>query len=285
MKHTIIIFGADGQLGADLAKIFSHSHEVISCVRSDVDITNEKSVLRAVTAHAPSLVINCAAFTKVDENETKAAESFSVNAIGALYVSRATASFGVPAMLISTDYIFDGSKESFSETDSPHPLNVYGASKYAGELLTSLANPKTYIVRTSALFGAHASAKGYNFVTKMLDLAKTGDPIQVVNDQYTCPTYTVDLAGKIHELVTRAVPPGIYHITNQESCSWYAFALEIFKQTHKNPTIIPITTEQLPNRIRRPLHSVLENKALRDNGIALLPHWQDALSRYLQEIA
>ncbi|OGN29985.1 MAG: dTDP-4-dehydrorhamnose reductase [Candidatus Yanofskybacteria bacterium RIFCSPLOWO2_01_FULL_49_25] len=283
MKPTVLIFGADGQLGADLARSFSGTHNVVLSTKDAVDITDAEQVRSCIEHAQPTLVVNSAAFTNVQDNENRAAESFNVNAIGAFHVAGACARMSIPVMYISTDYVFDGNKELYSESDIPHPVNIYGASKYAGELLSSV-NPRTYIIRTSALFGAHASGKGYNFVGKMLELGRQKDEIKVVDELITSPTYTRDLAEKIHELIVRALPPGTYHITNQGSCSWFDFAVEIMRQSGLHPRIVPISAKEYAGSLVRPQKTVLENYELKKMGMSLLPTWNDGLKRYLQEI-
>ena len=273
----ILIFGADGQLGGDLVKSFIPSHEVVVSTKINVDITKERDVLNIVKGHVPALVINAAAFTNVEDNERLPEESFQINALGAYYCAKAASSVGSPIIYISTDYVFDGLQEVFVADDTPHPLNIYGASKYAGELLTNIANQQAYIIRTSALFGTHASGKGYNFVDKIIELGKAHDEIRVVSDQRTAVTYALDLAGKIRELVERKAPYGTYHLTNSGSCTWYEFAVEILRQSGLKTRTVPITAQEYGSVVHRPTSSILKPSES-------LPPWQDALKRYLKGI-
>ncbi len=283
MKHKVLIFGADGQLGKDLARSFSLENDVFTSSQSEADVTNEGEVLEKVEKHTPSLVINCAAFTNVEANEKDIFKSLQVNAVGAAHIARSASKFDIPLIYISTDFIFDGTKEFFKETDFPNPLNVYGTSKYTGELLTKIANDKTYIIRTSSLFGSFASGKGYNFVDKIIELGTKSDKINVVEDNHTSPTYARDLAEKILELVNKSAPFGTYHITNQGSCTWYEFALEIIKQKGLKTQVVPISAKDYGTLVARPLRTVLANENLSARGFDLLPPWKDALKRYLEE--
>ena len=225
----ILIVGSTGMLAFDLAQVFKEDYEVIGVGRADFDVTDYTRAENFVIAHKPSFVINTAAYHKTEECELNPDKSFQVNAIGAYNIARAAKLAGAKIIFVSTDYVFDGRKKYYIESDIPNPLNVYGASKLAGENLTKIANENHYIIRTSWLFGAHRSSKGYNFVSLMLEKAKNDEDIKVIGDQYGSPTYTHDLAVKIKELIDKNAMAGIYHITNFGSCSWHKFAKEIFK--------------------------------------------------------
>jgi len=201
--------------------------------------------------------------------------------LGAFYVAKAAQTIGATVVYISTDYVFDGLKKYFTEKDTPNPLNVYGSSKLAGEYLTKIANPKNYIIRTSALFGKGKGPKG-NFVSRLLDKARSGMEIKMVNDQFTSPTYTVDLAKTIQKIIRKKLPYGVYHITNQGSASWYGFGKEIIKLMKINSKIVGIKTDMSSSGIKRPMYSVLINHNLNQKKISL-PSWQNSLARYLKE--
>ncbi len=186
--RRVLIIGADGQLAFDLIRIFGDGYEIIKAVRSDVDVADKIATENFIKNCAPDIVINTAAYHKTEECELNPEKSFAVNAIGAFNVAKAAKEIGAKVIFISTDYVFDGAKEYFVESDSQNPLNVYGASKLAGENLTKIANENHYIIRTSWLFGIHKSGKGNNFVTLMLEKAKNGENIKVVNDQFGSPT-------------------------------------------------------------------------------------------------
>ena len=280
----IAVIGSNGQLGFDLMRTGRPGDELVGLTHVDVEITDPASVERALTAVKPDVVINTAAFHKTELCEQEPERAFKVNAAGAHHVARVSSGLGARTVYISTDYVFGGSHSAFSEADCPQPLNVYGASKYAGELATRIADPRSYVVRTGWLFGKNVSHKGYNFVTLMREKAKTEPEVRVVNDQRGSPTYTLDLAAKIHELVAADAPPGTYHITSGGSATWYELAKAVFELSGLAPALTPITTAESGTKIRRPAFSVLENSKLLEIGLAPLRPWREALSAYLGEI-
>ena len=290
-NRKILIIGANGQLAFDLIRVFSakdgsasggeNDYEVINATRDNFDVTDGLAVEKFIKNRKPNIVINTAAYHKTEECELNPEKSFQVNAIGAYNVAKTAASVGARIIFISTDYVFDGSKESFTEDDTPNPLNVYGASKLAGEVLTKVANADYYIIRTSWLFGIHRSSKGHNFVTLMLEKAKNGEQIKVVNDQFGSPTYTHDLALKIKELIDKNVPAGVYHVTNSGSCSWYEFAKKIFELLGLNADLTAINSSERPSAVKRPKYSALMSGNLKRQGIKNLRSWPEALSVYL----
>ncbi len=319
----IAIIGSTGQLGYDLLRYAPESDTVVGLGHGDIEITDAKNVTAVLEKIRPDIVINAAAFNETEEGEKNPILPFSINAVGAYHVAKIAADIGAAVVLLSTDYVFDGTKPSFSEEDIPNPLNVHGASKYAGEILTRIANPRNFIIRTGWLFGKNTSHKGYNFVTLMLEKAKSEKEIKVVNDQAGKPTYTVDLAIKIYELlhpvtpmklrlsgrsgmeveghlsaslgeslpfragsngVHKNPPHGIYHLTNEGQASWFDFAREIFELSHLSVKVTPISTLESGSKIRRPKFSILENRAIQKIGLAPLRSWQEALARYLEEI-
>ena len=278
----ILIFGIQGQLGRDLETILS-DHEIIPMLFEAVDITDRPAVEKAVVAAKPDWVVNSAAKTHVDRCETEEASAFEVNALGARFAALAAAEAGARLIHVSTDYVFDGSKgKPYVETDEPRPINVYGASKFAGELLVRAACPQHFILRTSGLYGVHECwGKGTNFVETMLKLAATKDELQVVNDEILTPTYTEDLADQIRVLINDPPVFGIYHATNEGSCSWFDFASEIFARSGVSVSLSPIPSSQWPAPARRPANSTLENSALKKAGLNRFPDWRDALERYM----
>jgi len=284
MKKKILIIGANGQLAFDLVRIFEGDYGVIRVDREDFDISDWSATNRFIAAVRPDIVINTAAYHKTEECEINPERSFAVNAIGAFNAAEAAKEIGAKIIFFSTDYVFDGKKKFFTEDDKPNPLNVYGASKLAGENLIKIANDNFYIIRTSWLFGIHRSSKGLNFVNSMFEKAKNNETIKVVDDQFGCPTYTYDLALKIKELVDKNAASGIYHITNSGSCSWHEFAQKIFELASLQSNIEKIKSKDSPSKIRRPQYSVLISENLKKQGIESLRPWQEALSAYLDEI-
>ena len=281
--RRVLIVGANGQLAFDLIKIFSNDYEIIKAVHDDFDVADKIATENFIKNYTPDIVINTAAYHKTEECELNPEKSFAVNAMGAFNVAKATKKVNAKVIFISTDYVFDGSKEFFTEGDIPNPLNVYGASKLAGENLTKIVNENYYIIRTSWLYGVHKSGKGNNFVTLMLEKAKNGENIKVINDQFGSPTYTYDLALKIKELIDKNISSGIYHITNSGSCSWYEFARKIFELSNLKPNLERIKSEDNPSKIKRPKYSVLVSENLKKQRIENLRPWQEALSDFMLE--
>ncbi|MBI1803899.1 MAG: dTDP-4-dehydrorhamnose reductase [Ignavibacteriae bacterium] len=278
MKTAII--GGNGQLGMDLMKAFAGENST-SLTHTDIEIENTESVSRALTALKPDLVVNTAAYHKVEDCEKNPERSFQVNALGALNLARVCESMGTALVHVSTDYVFDGKKASpYIETDLPNPLNVYAATKLSGEHFVQAYSSKHYVIRSSGLYGhSPCRAKGRNFIDTMLKLSKERQELRVVNDEILTPTYTYHLARQIRELVTRPAY-GVYHVTNNGSCSWYEFAMEIFKLSGTRVTVVPVPAKEFPAPIKRPSYSVLENKGLQSLGIDHMPHWRESLAHY-----
>lgn len=276
----IAVIGASGQLGSDLVKVFD---DIIPLTHKDIEVTNLASceILKELK---PDVVINTAAYHKTDECEENPEKTFLVNSVGARNVALVCKEIGAIDMYISTDYVFDGSKEEpYTEDDIPDPINVYGVSKYAGEILTKYICDKHYIIRVSSLFGvAGASGKGGNFVETMIKKSKSRDKLNVVNDITMSPTYTKDAAIAIKEIIFNKLPYGIYHVTNDGSCTWYEFAKAIFKIAGINAKLNPITSDKFLTKAKRPKNSALSIEKIKSYGINMR-HWKDALRDYLKE--
>ena len=252
--------------------------EVLGIDIQEGDITDRQQAAEAVISRKPAVVIHTAAFTAVDECEQKPDLAFRVNGEGTRNIALACRKAGVPLVYISTDYVFDGANtEPYVEDDAPNPLSVYGKSKLQGEQQVRELLSHYWIVRTSWLFGL----LGKNFVRAILDRARRGEPLRVVDDHVGAPTYTVDLSAALVWTIEKALP-GVYHATNQGCCSWYEFAREILRQSGLDHVeISPITTEALGRPAPRPRNSRLANRRFEQQGMNLLPPWQDALRRYL----
>lgn len=282
----VVVIGADGQLGSDLCRIL-HDFETMPLTQQDIEVTDINSVEGILEQYKPDVIINTAAFVRVDDCETEVDKAFSVNALGARNVAVVAEKLGASLFHISTDYVFGGEADSritpYTEFDTPIPLNVYGKSKLAGERLVQHLCSRHFIIRSSALFGiAGSSGKGSNFVETMLKLGKERDELSVVNDQVFSPTYTKDLAGKIAQLITTEYY-GTFHITNRGACSWYEFAKEILKLAGLKTPVLPVTSAEYPQKARRPNNSVLDNYQLRLLGMADMRSWQEALKEYMIE--
>ncbi|MEM3596554.1 MAG: dTDP-4-dehydrorhamnose reductase [Candidatus Bathyarchaeia archaeon] len=278
----IIVIGSTGQLGTDLMKVLKSKHETIGLTHKEIEVTDYKSC-QIIKDFRPDVVINTAAFIKVDQCEEEPLKTFAVNTVGAKNITEVSKEVKATTVFISTDYVFDGSKsEPYTEEDVPNPINTYGISKLAGEFCTK-QNPKHYVIRVASLFGvAGASGKGGNFIETMIAKAKANEPIKVVDDMWMSPTYTRDAAETIKKILELNVPYGIYHATNSGYCSWFEFAKEIFKITGLNPNLTPTKTEQLQMKAKRPRFSALKSTKLPRYGI-LMRSWKEALREYLAE--
>jgi len=282
---NVLIVGALGQLGADLVTAFSDVR-VIPYDIEDMDITDEARVHQQIAFTACDLVINAAAFTRVDECEREHMEAFRVNALGVKNLAGACRRWDVPLVHISTNYVFSGHKGApYVEDDPPGPVNAYGLTKLAGEHYLRYVWHKHYIVRVAGLFGLTPSRmKGTNFVEAMLRLGSRGTPLRIVSDEYLSPTFARHAAQHIRKLV-ETERYGTYHLVNHGGCSWLEFAQEIFRQAGMQVQVEPVTAAEYGAPARRPSNSCLENAALAALGLDTMPHWQEALSVYLAERA
>jgi dTDP-4-dehydrorhamnose reductase len=272
----VLITGAAGMLGSDVAAVAaSMSHEVVALDRDDLDVTDPGRVERLIARERPGAVINCAAWTKVDAAEEFESDADLVNGEGAGFVSDAAAKVGATILYPSTDYVFDGTKKGpYTESDEPNPIQAYGRTKLAGERATAHFNRNSFIVRTSWLFGPH----GENFVGTMLRLGQGGGPVVVVHDQVGCPTYTGHLAAGILRLIDGSAY-GVHHMAGGGSCSWYEFAMEIFRQAEVVTRVMGSTSDMMARPAERPANSVLGSG--REAPIQL-PDWKRGLADYLK---
>ena len=282
----VLITGADGQLGTDLCRVLRNV-EVIPCTQNDIEITDTNSVKVVFTRHRPEVVINTAAYVRVDDCETEQDKAFAINTMGARNIAVACQGTGARLVQISTDYVFGGEPETrstpYTEFDTPIPCSVYGKSKLAGEEMVRQLCSRHFIVRISGLFGTAGSlGKGGNFVETMIKMARQRDELRVVKDQVFSPTYSKDLAWKIGQLIQTEYY-GIFHITNSGTCSWYEFTREIMNAAGLKTPVVPITSDQYPQKARRPYYSVLGNYHLHLLGMDDMRPWQDALRDYLRD--
>jgi dTDP-4-dehydrorhamnose reductase len=277
----ILITGGAGMLGHDVARAADAvGHEPIALSHDDLDIRDAEAVERAMIENKPGAVVNSAAWTDVDGAEDNFDEALAANATGAGIVATAAASLSVPVIYPSTDYVFDGSKpDGYVESDEVGPLSAYGKSKLEGERETAAQNPRHFIVRASWLFGVN----GRNFVDTMLGLANHQDEVVVVRDQVGCPTYTGHLAQGLVRLLDGDPPAyGVHHMAGSGQCSWYEFAMEIFRQADVQCQVLSATSDMLDRRAPRPAYSVLVSE--REHPI-VLPDWEEGLSAFLAERA
>jgi dTDP-4-dehydrorhamnose reductase len=271
----IVVTGAGGMLGHDVVRVAeAERHQVVALTHDDLDVSDPGRVDRLITRERPGAVINCAAWTNVDAAEENEHEASLINSQGAGFVADAAKKVNAKVLYVSTDYVFDGTKAGpYGESDDPAPINAYGRTKLSGERATALVNGRSFIVRTSWLFGP----AGGNFVETMLRLGKGGGPVLVVHDQVGCPTYTGHLAVALVRLIDSSAY-GIHHMAGDGSCSWYEFAMEIFRQAEVVTRVMATTTDMMERPAKRPANSVLVS---RRSAPIKLPPWQRGLSDYL----
>ena len=280
----VAVVGANGQLGTDLVEALAGAGiEVAALGHDEIEVAELGSVRVALTALRPDAILNTAAFHNMPRCEESPDRAFAVNAVGALNVARTAATLGARNVYFSTDYVFDGAKgEPYEERDRPRPLNVYGASKLAGERLSEVYAPGSLVLRVSGLYGrVPCRHKGENFVTKMIALADRLPEVRVVTDEVLTPTPTHAIAEKTVELL-RTDATGLMHLTCEGSCSWHEFARQIFTSLEIETPLREATVAEFPTPFERPHYSVLANTRLAATGLAPMPHWRDALRGFLE---
>lgn len=277
----VLVTGASGQLGFDCVKELERRHIAVRGVNSkDFPLTDFAVMQQYLLDYKPDAVIHCAAYTAVDKAEEEAAACEAVNEIGTRNLAKLCHEIDAKLLYISTDYVFAGGGDKFYEPqDEKKPQNVYGLSKLKGEQAVAAELEKYFIVRISWVFGIN----GKNFIRTMLNLSKTHTELNVVNDQIGSPTYTSDLAVLLADII-QSDKYGIYHATNEGTCSWADFAREIFKQARKAVKVNDVPATAYPTKAKRPYNSRLSKACLDKAGFKRLPAWQDAVKRYLQEL-
>ncbi len=279
--EKVLVTGVAGQLGHDVVRELEKRG--IPAVGADIgefDLTNEEATRRFVEEAHPGAVVHCAAYTAVDRAEDEEEKAYAVNVLGSRNIALAAARTGAKLLYVGTDYVFDGDKKGAIDADDPkNPLGVYGKTKLAGEEECARISDKLFILRLSWVFGKN----GNNFVKTMLRLSETKKEISVVCDQTGSPTYTPDVARLICDMIGTE-KYGVYMASNEGVCSWYEFAAEIMRQAGRDTVIVPISAAEYPARAKRPANSAFSKKELDAGGFARLPHWTDALARFLEEI-
>lgn len=277
----ILVTGVKGQLGHDVVnELNKRGHTPIGVDVEEMDIADAAVVEQVMKGGDLDAVIHCAAYTAVDAAEDNQEVCMRVNAEGTKNIARVCRELDIKMVYISTDYVFDGEGERPWEPDDPrNPLNVYGESKYQGELAVEEYLEKYFIVRIAWVFGVN----GKNFIKTMLRLSEHQKEINVVNDQTGSPTYTFDLAVLLADMV-ETEKYGRYHATNEGLCTWYEFAKEIFRQAGADVKVNPVSSDEFPAKAKRPHNSRMDKSKLVQNGFRPLPSWQDALKRYLEVI-
>ncbi len=289
MKQILLI-GSSGQLGRELQKTLP-SEALVSVGRETLDLSQPSQIRQFISEVHPHVIINAAAYTAVDKAETETELAYSINAIAPAIMAEAAQQIGATLIHISTDYVFDGRKGIFyQEDDDPNPLNVYGASKLAGEENVRQGCDRHLILRTSWVYGVQGTS---NFVKTMLRVGADRQEVRVVSDQVGTPTS----AGSIADLITQLIPSpetpeaiGIYHFTQSGVASWYDFAVAIFEEARlldfplKVERVIPIPTSDYPTPAQRPLYSVLSTQKLSSWMATSFPHWRQELRQMLRDL-
>lgn len=282
-----VIIGATGQLGIDLCRRFDEAGYAVSPLgHADLELADPKGMREVLARLRPALVINAAAMHNVEQCEAEPERAFAVNAVGSRSLAMACRELGAALMQVSTDYVFDGVKGSpYVETDCPRPLNVYASSKLAGEHAVLAEWERSFVVRVSGLYG-HAPCRakgGLNFVQRMLVQAGERAEIRVVDDEILTPTHTDEVAKQLVALA-KSNAYGIYHATAQGACSWFEFAAHILAAADYRGVLNRADPGEFAVKVRRPKYSVLDNAALRAQGIDLMPDWRDGLDAYLRAV-
>jgi len=277
----VLVTGADGQLGYDVVKKLNKENiEHLGVDKKDFDLTNEKETKKIILDYAPDVIVHCAAYTDVDQAEVERELCYQVNVEGTRYIAEVVKKLDAKLLYISTDYVFDGQGgEPFEVTDEPNPINYYGQTKYQGEQEVQKLLDKYFVIRTSWVFGEH----GDNFVKTMLKLGEERDEISVVADQYGSPTYTVDLAELIIEMI-KTDKYGTYHATNERVCSWYEFAKEIFNVSNINVNVKAVSSDEFETKAERPNNSRLSKINLINNGFKKLVNYKKSLKNFINSL-
>lgn len=278
MKY--LVTGYAGQLGFDIVREFERRGiDAVGVDVKNMDITDAQKVHEVISAGGYDGVIHCAAYTAVDAAEDNIDLCRKINVEGTAHIAHECENLGIPMMYFSTDYVFNGEgEEPWNEYDPREPLNVYGQTKYEGELIVEKL-AKYFIIRISWVFGKN----GKNFIQTMLRLGRERGEVSVVDDQVGSPTYTFDLAKLCVEMI-QTDAYGIYHAPNEGLCSWYDFACEIFSQANMDVKVNPVDSSSFVTKAKRPKNSRMNRSELDRHGFQRLPLWQDALHRYLNEM-
>ncbi|MEA1949478.1 MAG: dTDP-4-dehydrorhamnose reductase [Thermodesulfobacteriota bacterium] len=277
----ILVTGGKGQLGMDCVRVFSETHEVLAIDLDELDITRLADLEALVQKFMPDIIINCAAYTHVDNCEIEKDLAWNVNVVGTKNLLKCSENQGGRLIHVSTDYVFDGSKkipEPYVEKDKPNPVSYYGKTKYESEKVVRKGADRHVILRPAWMYGVN----GHNFLKTMLKLALKNpeDEIRVVNDQYGSPTWSYGLALQIQRIIDTDAG-GIYHATAEGYCTWFELAEYFLNKMDVPHNIVPCTSEEFPTRAKRPKNSILENRHLKEKGINIMSQWQDDIDRFV----
>jgi len=284
-RRRALVFGGTGQLGSQIVRLWSDI-DVYAPTRAQADIEDPVAAQRAVNEAAPQVVVNCTAFNDVPLAEKEPGRAFAVNAYAVERLADICAARPCLFITFSTDYVFDGMLgKPYTETDDPHPLNKYGESKLAGERLVLARSSPAYVVRTCGVYGTGIStSKGYTFIHRIIDLARAGQPLRIINDQTISPTYAGHLAVAVRALMESSAPYGLYHAANEGAITWFDFAQEGLRQAGLSRTIEGISSDQFSAGVMRPKFSALENARLHEFGLGM-PTWREGLTTMLRDKA
>ncbi len=278
-----MVTGANGQMGNELQVLAAGfaDYRFLFVTKEDLNIADASASDKYFSEHAIDFCINCAAYTAVDKAETEQENAFVINATAVATLATVCKKNNTQLIHISTDYVFDGTaSQPYKETDKTNPVNVYGKSKLQGEELAMQNAPSTIIIRTAWLYSSFKA----NFVKTMLRLMKEKESINVVSDQFGCPTYAADLAAAIMQIIVSGKSkeyPGIYHYTNAGITNWFEFALAIKKLSGSNCIINPITSAEYPTEAKRPAYSVLDTSKIKETFGLIIPEWENSLQKCL----
>ena len=282
----VVLIGASGQLGREFIKLIPKKN-LLPFSSQLVDVRNISSISKSLKRDKKyDIIINLAAYHNVDRCEEFPEQAFAVNSAGAFNVAKVARSFDLPVVYFSTDYVFGGENQHgsdlYTESDDVFPVNIYGASKVAGEYLVRSVTHNHLIIRTSSLFGTTTSKKGHTFPEMIIDKARQKLPIKIVDDQYTSPTRAFELAQKTMELLN-VNARGTFHIVGGGRCSWYEFACEILRQLNLDNLVSSCKSSDYPSKANRPSFTILGSKRLQLFGVSPMKPWQKGLKNYLLE--
>ena len=277
----VLVTGVGGQLGYDVIKELEERNiDCIGADRAEFDITDYEAAYEFIADYMPDIIIHCSAYTAVDKAEDEPELCYLVNTVGTENIAKICKEIDAKMVYISTDYVFDGTKDGYYEVDDlPNPINVYGETKLAGERKVQEIVQKYFVVRISWVFGTN----GNNFVKTMLRLGKERSVLNVVADQVGSPTYTVDLAPLLVDMI-QTDKYGVYHITNEGECTWAEFAEEIFKIASMDVKVNHVKTAEYPTKAKRPMNSRLDKTELEHSGFNKLALWKSALRKFLYNL-
>lgn len=278
----VLVVGARGQLGAAIVHEFARDHDVVAPGRADLDLTDDARVHARVMAERPALIINCAAYNAVDAAEDNPVAALNVNAFAVRALARAAAEVDAALVHYSTDFVFDGRTDRpYTEADRPNPQSVYGVSKLLGEWFAGDV-PRRYVLRVESLFGHAPGGPNRGSIATIVSRIVRGEEVPALVDRTVSPTFVIDAACATRAVVTRGLPPGLYHCVNSGHCTWWELAEEASRLLGRPARLAPLTVDSLVLRASRPTYCVLSNATLAGLGVTL-PDWRDALRRSVNQ--